>query len=139
MNLRLCAILNCNMPVPTRVCRGTAPLRPTLGRVGRVLSGPQSRTNLVEQLLQARGIARRTAEAGMRIELSEFPDSGRKIRRIHGYRKLEWCLRHLANYSAPRQQTQEFRVQPRRKLWIRTRGLRRAKLPRQPQTLQHCG
>jgi hypothetical protein len=79
---------------------------------------------VLEELMQARGIASRTTEAGVRIELREFPDSGRKIRRIHGYRKLEWCLRHLSNHSAPRQQTQKFRVQSRRKLWMRARGLR---------------
>src|SRR6266436_5986043 len=123
MNLRLAQFSIVTCPFQ-QVFVGASTAAPYLGRVRRVLSRPQSRANLVEQLLQARGIARPTAEAGMRIELREFPDSGRKVRSIHGHGELEWRLRHLSNHSAPRQQTQKFRVQSRRKLWIRARGLR---------------
>src|SRR2546422_6667490 len=40
------------------------------------------RSNLVEQLAQARCIAGRATETGVGIELREFLDSGREIRRI---------------------------------------------------------
>src|SRR2546422_1647846 len=82
------------------------------------------RSNLVEQLAQARCIAGRATETGVGIELREFLDSGREIRRIHSHREFERSLRYLSNHSAPCQQTQKFRVQPGRKLWFRTRGLR---------------
>src|SRR6267142_4207826 len=118
MNLHVCAILNCNM-----AGRSTR----EWGNLARAQSG----ANLIEQLAQAGGVAGCAAEAGVGVNLRKFADRRSQIRRIHRSRKFERCLRFHSLEAAPRQDSQQFAVEPRSKLRITLRRSRSAQLQKQ--------
>src|SRR6267143_3850345 len=113
MNLHVCATFNCN----------------TAGRSAREwgnLARAQSGTNLVEQLPEASRVAGRAAEAGVGVNLRELADGGSEIRRIHCGGEFERRLGFHSQEAAPRQDSEQFAVKPRRKLRI---ALRRSRAP----------
>src|SRR6267378_4976667 len=97
MNLHVCTILNYN------TAGKSAAKWPNLARA-------QSGTNLVEQLPEAGGLARRAAEAGVGVNLRELPDRGSEIGQIHCGGEFEWRLGCHSQEAAPRQDSEQFAV-----------------------------
>jgi hypothetical protein len=52
----------------------------------------ENRANLIEQLTEAHSVAGRAAESRVRVNLREFVDRWRQLRRIHSGGKFKWCL-----------------------------------------------
>src|ERR1700687_2065844 len=54
----------------------------------------------------------------MGVNLRKFAHGGSEIRRVHSCGEFKGCLGFHSQEPAPRQNSQQFAVKPRRKLWI---------------------
>src|SRR5580700_4705835 len=96
------------------------------------LSRSEGRPNLFQKRSQANRIARRSSVTRSRVVQREFVHGRCETRQRNSLRELKRRLRRLTREAAPCEQEQQFAVEPRSKLRIGARQLRRTKLPRQP-------
>src|SRR4029077_4436251 len=103
-------------------CLGTSPGPPKIARIlsqekcfgmASMLAAPRGVANLLQEMAEAKRVARCAAIARAAVDICEFAYGWCKRRRLHAGREFEGRFRGASRETVALQQAQKFAIQPR--------------------------